>query len=102
MSDPQLDPSGPSLTLSGIGPDQDTEVVVLRSELRDLRRALENRAVIEQAKGMLVERLRCTPEEAFECLVAESQRANRKLRDIAAAHVRNGTRAHPRGAGGVG
>ena len=51
---------------------------------------------------MLVEWLRCTPDEAFESLVAESQRTNRKLRDIASAHVRNGSRAHLRDEGSVG
>lgn len=45
--------------------------------------ALESRAVIEQAKGVLVARERCTPDEAFEMLRRASQRENRKLREIA-------------------
>lgn len=60
---------------------------MLSAELDGLRRAMASRAVIEQAKGMLVERHRCTPDEAFEVLVAKSQRTDRKLREIAAEQV---------------
>jgi GAF domain-containing protein len=50
---------------------------------RNLRLAMQSRAVIEQAKGILMARHRCPPDEAFELLAAESQRTQRKLRDIA-------------------
>jgi GAF domain-containing protein len=49
-----------------------------------MRSAMGSRALIEQAKGVLVARERIDPETAFERLVARSQGANRKLRDIAA------------------
>ncbi|WP_432548370.1 ANTAR domain-containing protein [Kineococcus sp. SYSU DK004] len=49
----------------------------------NLQAAMQSRAVIEQAKGVLVASLRCTPEEAFQHLVRQSQHANRKLRDLA-------------------
>ena len=49
----------------------------------NLQIALSSRAVIEQAKGVLVASLRCTPEEAFAHLVLQSQHTNRKLREIA-------------------
>jgi GAF domain-containing protein len=52
-----------------------------------LRVALESRAVIEQAKGMLMERDHCTPDEAFQRLAAESQRHGKKLRQVAAQLV---------------
>ena len=52
-----------------------------------LRRALDSRAVIEQAKGMLMASRGLTAQEAFDTLVAASQRENRKLRDIAALVV---------------
>jgi GAF domain-containing protein len=52
-----------------------------------LRVALESRAVIEQAKGVLMERYRCTPDDAFQRLVAQSRQENRKLRDLAAELV---------------
>jgi len=48
-----------------------------------LRTAMESRAVIEQAKGVLVERHRVTPDQAFRMLVEASQQVNRKVRDLA-------------------
>jgi len=49
----------------------------------NLEAAIASRAVIDQAKGMLMSQRRCTGEQAFELLVAASQRTNRKLRDVA-------------------
>jgi GAF domain-containing protein len=49
----------------------------------DMRRAMETRAVIEQAKGILVAQRHCTPEQAFELLTRLSQATHRKLRDCA-------------------
>lgn len=49
----------------------------------NLRIALDSRDVIGQAKGILMERYRITADEAFDLLVAASQRGNRKLRDVA-------------------
>ena len=48
-----------------------------------MRQALESRAVIEQAKGVLMARHGCGADEAFRLLVQQSQRANRKLREVA-------------------
>jgi GAF domain-containing protein len=48
-----------------------------------LAEALESRAVIEQAKGILMERDGIGPDEAFQMLRRESQQSNVKLRDIA-------------------
>ena len=45
--------------------------------------AMRTRAVIEQAKGILMSQRRCDATEAFDLLAAASQRSNRKLRDIA-------------------
>lgn len=59
----------------------------LRAEAEGLRRAMRTRGVIEQAKGMLAERLDCTPEQAFGHLVQLSQDSNRRLVDIAAGLV---------------
>jgi GAF domain-containing protein len=50
----------------------------------NLRRAMETRAVIEQAKGILIAQQHCTPEYAFELLTRLSQATHRKLRDCAA------------------
>lgn len=52
-----------------------------------LQNALESRAVIEQAKGILMNAERCGPESAFEILKRASQGRNRKLREIAAEIV---------------
>jgi hypothetical protein len=52
-------------------------------EASGLRIAMQSRAVIEQAKGILMARDRCTPEEAFEILIRLSQHRNIKLRDLA-------------------
>jgi GAF domain-containing protein len=57
-------------------------------ELADnLDLAMRTRAVIEQAKGILMSQRRCDATEAFNLLAAASQRSNRKLRDIAQAIV---------------
>ena len=48
-----------------------------------LREALASRDVIGQAKGILMAREACTPDEAFDILRRGSQRTNHKLRDVA-------------------
>jgi len=60
----------------------------------DMRRAMETRAVIEQAKGILVAQQRCTPERAFEMLTRLSQSTHRKLRDCAADLVTSTAEGH--------
>jgi GAF domain-containing protein len=55
--------------------------------VEQLQDALESRATIEQAKGMLMEREGCGADEAFRLLAEASQRTNRTLRDIADALV---------------
>ena len=55
----------------------------LRSLGRDLQQALLSRDVIGQAKGILMERLNITPEDAFDLLRRSSQHLNLKLRDVA-------------------
>jgi len=49
----------------------------------NLNEAMKSRAVIEQAKGMIMMQRRCGADEAFQTLVAASQSRNKKLRDIA-------------------
>ncbi len=60
--------------------------VALAGALRTegLDRATETRTVIGQAQGILMERLKVTPEVAFEMLGRASQHTNRKLHLIAA------------------
>jgi GAF domain-containing protein len=52
-------------------------------DVLNMRRAMESRSVIEQAKGILMERFKVTSEQAFTLLTHASQRSNVKLRDIA-------------------
>jgi GAF domain-containing protein len=52
-----------------------------------LQAAMQSRAVIEQAKGIIMGERLCSAEDAFEILVDLSQRSNRKLRDVAQALV---------------
>jgi GAF domain-containing protein len=49
----------------------------------NLQKALDSRAVIDQAKGVLMGRHRCSADAAFDLLVRQSSQRNRKLRDIA-------------------
>jgi GAF domain-containing protein len=62
----------------------------------DMRRAMETRAVIEQAKGILIAHQHCTPEQAFELLTRLSQTTHRKLRDCAADLVTSTAEHRPR------
>src|SRR4051812_19239859 len=79
-------------TPDGDGTPEPTEALAalvekLRGELAGVRTAMRNRAVIEQAKGVLVERLGLGPDDSFDQLVKISQRANIKLIEVAAAIV---------------
>ncbi|SEL96857.1 GAF domain-containing protein [Blastococcus sp. DSM 46786] len=65
----------------------------LADQARNMRIAMESRAVIEQAKGVLMAERHVDAEQAFEILRQASQRYNRKLRDIAAGIVA-GTQTH--------
>ena len=49
----------------------------------NLHKALLSRDVIGQAKGILMERLKLTPEEAFDVLRHASNRLNEKLHVVA-------------------
>jgi GAF domain-containing protein len=57
---------------------------------RNLELALESRAVIDQAKGILMERFRLTADQAFQALAAVSMKSNTKLRDVAQRFVDTG------------
>jgi len=78
LSDDQAD--GPV----SVTPHLESAALRLAAQMRE---AMESRAVIEQAKGMLIAAHRCTPDEAFQMLSKSSQRSNRKLRDVAKAMV---------------
>jgi GAF domain-containing protein len=61
----------------------------LGDQARNMRIAMDSRAVIEQAKGVLMAQRHVDAEQAFEILRAASQRYNRKLRDIALGIVQS-------------
>jgi GAF domain-containing protein len=68
----------------------------LFEQARNMRLAMESRAVIEQAKGVLMAQRRVDAEQAFEILREASQRYNRKLRDIATGIVESTQAGQPR------
>ena len=63
------------------------EVVELRARNEQLGRALATRAVIDQARGMVMALAPCSSERAWDLLVGVSQHCNVKLRVVAAALV---------------
>ena len=68
-----------------IGRDGDSgQTMLLYSEFARLQARLKSMPVIEQAKGILMAQQRCGPDEAFDLLRRASQRANVKVRVLAA------------------
>jgi GAF domain-containing protein len=59
-------------------------------QVEHMRAAMESRAAIEQAKGILIERYRLTPDQAFRLLADASMQTNRKVRDLAGELVLTG------------
>lgn len=88
-------PAGPpragQLRLTAAASTRDAEWAVqiheLRRENRQLARALLSRAVVDQARGMVMALAPCTGDRAWGALVEVSQHSNVKLRDVAAALV---------------
>jgi GAF domain-containing protein len=54
-----------------------------RDLAENLQKAMEFRSVIEQAKGILIERHKLTADQAFRLLTDASMHTNRKVRDVA-------------------
>jgi GAF domain-containing protein len=87
--------SSPESLAAGLGAAEAIAVAVanadahaqLADQARNMRIAMESRAVIEQAKGVLMAQRHVDPEQAFEILRQASQRYNRKLREIAVGIV---------------
>jgi hypothetical protein len=63
---------------------RDEEILALRREVEQLREGMNSRAVIERAKGILMQTNELSESESFELLNEMSQRRHRKLRDVAA------------------
>lgn len=64
-------------------------------QVDQMRALVRTRGVIDQAKGIIMGRVRCTPDEAFDVLRLASQQHNVKVRDVAAALVRHTTSGVP-------
>jgi hypothetical protein len=77
----QLNSSSDIRTLSSDDPGDDREA--LREENRQLREALDSRATIERAKGMLMARHGCSEQDAFKMLADTARRQQRKVRRVA-------------------
>ena len=60
-----------------------------------MQKAMDSRAVIEQAKGIIMGSRHCSPAEAFAILTKLSQDSNRKLRDVATALVETASQPSP-------
>jgi AmiR/NasT family two-component response regulator len=69
------------------GSDMEALVKSLTERNHQLQRALESRIVIEQAKGVLVERLALAPDDAFEILRRAARSQRRRIHDLAAEVV---------------
>lgn len=63
------------------------EFQVLRQELQNVKEALETRKLVEQAKGILMDRLHLSEAEAFRRMQLQSQRENKKMAEIARAII---------------
>src|SRR4051812_2677081 len=84
----------PVLAGDRAAPDIRTLEELLRTALernRQLEHALESRVVIEQAKGVLIERFRLDPPAAFTLLRRAARNSRRRLHDLAAEVVASRT-----------
>ena len=61
------------------------------AQVRHVQAAMMHRAVIEQAKGIIMGERRCTSDEAFAVLAKLSQDSNRKVHHVATALVSRAT-----------
>ena len=64
-----------------------TDLEACQDEVDDLRKALRSRPTIDQAKGILMARHGCSPDEAYRLISGAAQRDNRKVRDLAQSIV---------------
>lgn len=87
-------------TMNRIRSGQPQRDILHRSAFARLQARLDTMPVIEQAKGIMMARHRCGPEEAFDLLRRASQSANVKLSVLAARIVEQIASHEPRPADG--
>lgn len=68
--------------VAAVGILQERAIFEAERRSEQLQRALDSRVLIEQAKGVLVERHGMPPRAAFELLRRHARNNNRKLRDV--------------------
>jgi response regulator NasT len=66
------------------------ESQVMNKEITTLKEALEVRRVVEQAKGILMERLGIDADTAFRMLSEKSQRENRRVTEVSREIIEKG------------
>jgi AmiR/NasT family two-component response regulator len=71
--------------------DLRAELASLRRERDQLQTALDSRVVIEQAKGVLVERFRLSPDQAFSALRSGARSSRIRVHSLAAEVVASRT-----------
>ena len=69
--------------MASIGIAHERRLAAAHEQIQHLRQALEHRAVVEQAKILLAERLAIDPGEAFDWLRRYARDRNQRLRDVA-------------------
>lgn len=77
-------------------PSHTTLYMSNRELAAQMTQAMQSRAVIEQAKGILIGQRRRDADEAFNILVGLSQNSHRKLRDVAKALIEHALAPKPR------
>jgi hypothetical protein len=96
VGEPQLDQEGRVVAVEGMCADitagqppgsDGARAHELEVEVGQLRAAMASRAVIEQAKGILMLLTSCGEQVAFDLLAHISSNSHRKVRDVAVAIV---------------
>lgn len=83
---PQTTPQAPPPATPPATPPADVDRVhALETEVAQMRTAMASRAVIEQAKGILMLLAGCSDQVAFDVLTHISSTTHRKVRDLAVA-----------------
>ncbi len=59
------------------------EFKTLKTEIGNLQDTIETRKLVERAKGILMKRLNIPEDDAFKLLQTQSQKENKKLKDVA-------------------
>ena len=98
LGEPQLDGDGTVTAVEGMvvevprsAAPVDDRVHALETEVAQLRTAMDSRAPIEQAKGVLMLLTGCGDQVAFDVLTHISSHTHRKVRDVASELVGSAT-----------